>query len=308
MTSRTSGLVGASVLALCLALPNVSLGAASGPESFASPSAAKDGLIAAVRNHDQAALRTILGPSADDLLFSGDSVEDAHAAQMFLAAIDERSSLEPIDRMRVALRAGKDNWEFPIPIVRRSSGWQFDAAAGKNEILARRIGRNELQAVQACLAFVDAQREYAAIDRGDGVLEYAQRFLSTDGRHDGLYWPTKAGETESPLGPAFAEARAEGYTSRPDASGRTPFHGYYFKILAAQGPDAKGGAYEYLAGNRMIGGFALVAWPASYGASGFTTFMVNQDGVVFQNDLGSGTARIAPGMTKFDPGKGWTKV
>ncbi|HEX4860194.1 MAG TPA: DUF2950 family protein, partial [Rhizomicrobium sp.] len=198
MKPRTNFLIAFGALALSLSVARAD---AAGPENFASPVAAKDRFVAAVRSHDAAALKSILGPSADDLLYSGDSVEDARVAKQFLAALDQRSNLDEIDARRTVLLVGNDNWAFPIPIVKRASGWQFDAAAGKDEILARRIGRNELQAVQACLAFVDAQREYASTDHGDGTLEYAQRFVSSDGKRDGLYWPAKDGDPQSPLGP-----------------------------------------------------------------------------------------------------------
>ena len=178
-------------------------------------------------------------------------------------------------------------------------------------MLARRIGRNELYTIQACLAYVDAQREYAEQDRGDKVLDYAQRFVSTPGKHDGLYWPTADGKPQSPLGPVFAAAQSRGYdlakAKAEGLPGHTPFNGYYFRILTGQGSSAPGGAYSYLAGNRMIGGFALVAYPVKYGVSGVMTFLVNHDGVVYQKDLGPGTTAIAENMKVFDPGKGWTK-
>ena len=179
--------------------------------------------------------------------------------------------------------------------------------AGKEELLARRIGRNELYTIQACLAYVDAQREYAQKDRGDRVLDYAQRFISTPGKHDGLYWSTAEGEQPSPLGPVFVAAQSRGYSFANVKGGQTPFDGYYFRILNGQGPSAPGGAYSYMAGNKMIGGFALVAYPVSYGISGVMTFLVNHDGVVYQKDLGQDTKSIAEGMKLFDPGKGWTK-
>ena len=299
----------AALLALCLCLSDAVL--AAPPQSFATPALATNALVSAVRNKDIATLRKILGPAGDDIVYSGDSTADDAAGRNFLAAYDAHSNLSRQDPVRENLEVGNDNWVFPIPIVKTRSGWQFDAAAGRAEILARRIGANELDAIEACLAYVDAQRDYASVYRGDGVLEYAQHFVSSNGSHDGLYWDAKPGEAQSPLGPAFAEARAEGYAPRAagsDIDHSAPFHGYYYKILKAQGPAARGGAYDYVAGGRMIGGFALVAYPASYGVSGFTTFMVNQDGVVFQRDLGPGTGKIASKITQFNPTKAWIKV
>jgi hypothetical protein len=299
----------ATLLALCLCLSGPALSAP--PERFASPSLAANALVSAVRAKDIATLRTILGPAGDDIVYSGDSTADDEAGREFLAAYDAHSNVSQRDPMRAYLEVGNDNWVFPIPLVKTRAGWQFDAAAGRSEILARRIGGNELDAIEACLAYVDAQREYASVYRGAGVLEYAQHFVSSNGTHDGLYWEAKPGEAQSPLGPAFAEARAEGYAPRAagsDVDHSAPFHGYYFKILKAQGPAARGGAYDYVADGRMIGGFALIAYPASYGVSGFTTFTVNQDGIVFQRDLGPGTGKIAPEITQFNPTKAWTKV
>lgn len=284
---------------------------AAGPQSFATPPLAAKALVSAVRAKDIAALRTILGPDGDDIVYSGDSTADQEAGREFLAAYDAHSKVFQRDPVRAYLEVGNDNWVFPIPIAKTRSGWQFDAAAGRAEILARRIGQNELGAIESCLAYVDAQRDYASAYRGDGVLEYAQRFVSSNGTHDGLYWDAGPGEAQSPLGPDFAAARAEGYTPRAagsDVDHSAPYHGYYYKILAAQGPAARGGAHDYLADGHMIGGFALIAFPARYGASGFTSFMVNQDGVVFQRDLGTDTEKTASKITTFNPTKGWTKV
>jgi len=226
----------------------------------------------------------------------------------FLAAYDAHWDITHKGASVAVLDVGKDDWPLPIPLVKNAAGWHFDTAAGKREILARRIGRNEMAAIQAALAYVDAQRDYASKDRGDGVLDYAQRFISTPGKHDGLYWETAQNEPASPLGPTFAAARAEGYGFGGQQQSPRPYHGYYYRILTAQGPAAKGGAYSYLAGNHMIGGFALVAYPASYRVSGVTSFIVNQDGVIFQKDLGPNTADIASKMNEFNPGPGWTKV
>ena len=273
---------------------------------------AQDGvnaLVAAVRDNNKSTLIAILGAAGRDIVSSGDEAQDASRRAKFVAAYDAHSKLDQINAHKVMLDVGNDNWQFPIPLVKTASSWHFDTAAGKQELLARRIGQNELSAIQASLAYVDAQREYASEDRGDGVLDYAQRFRSSPNKHDGLYWETASNEPQSPLGPGFAKARAEGYFGGegPDANaGPSPYHGYYFKILTAQGSAAKGGAYGYMAGNHMIGGFGLVAYPATYRVSGITTFIVNQDGVVYQQDLGPKTSEIASSMTQFNPGPGWT--
>ncbi|MFI5317233.1 MAG: DUF2950 domain-containing protein, partial [Myxococcota bacterium] len=194
---------------------------------------------------------------------------------------------------------------FAIPLVRKGDQWHFDAAAGRKEILARRVGRNELATIQVCLAYVDAQREYGSKDRNaDGLFEYAKKFRSTPGQQDGLYWPAEPNEPESPLGEFVADARSEGYAGKPAG---TPYHGYLFKILTAQGPHAAGGAYDYLVRGRMLGGFALVAYPAQYGNSGVMTFLVNHDDVVYSKDLGPDTKKIAAAMKRFDPDSTWKK-
>ncbi|HUO92073.1 MAG TPA: DUF2950 domain-containing protein [Rhizomicrobium sp.] len=294
-------------LALCVALAGGPADAAQ--RKFHSPQEAVDALVKAVRVNDRTALMAILGAEGRDIVASGDENEDAARRNKFVAAYDEHSKLDQINPYKTMLDVGNDNWQFPIPLVKSKAGWRFDTAAGRNELLARRIGQNEMAAIQASLAYVDAQKEYASEDRGDGVLDYAQRFRSTPGKHDGLYWETAGNEPESPLGPGFAKARAEGYFGNADPnSGPQPFHGYYFKILTGQGADAKGGAYNYMVGNRMIGGYAMVAYPASYRVSGVTTFIVNQDGVVYQQDLGPKTSEIASRMTVFNPGPGWTKA
>jgi DUF2950 family protein len=198
------------------------------------------------------------------------------------------------------LSIGKDAWPFPIPLVKEAAGWRFDTAAGKEEILNRRIGRNELDAMQAALAYGDAQREYYAMNpQKDKLLQYAQKFVSTQGKRDGLYFPTKEGEPRSPLGPLFDKAKAAGYEQGGG------YHGYRYKILKAQGPDAKGGAYDYVVKGKMIGGYALVAWPVNYGNTGVMTFMVNHDGVIYEKNLGPGTAAAAEKITRFNPDKTW---
>jgi Protein of unknown function (DUF2950) len=277
------------------------------PESFATPQAGFDALVGAVRTGDTKTLEAILGPDGNEIVESGDPVADKEAGRVFLAAYDLHSKIVQPDGSHAVLQIGADDWPLPIPLVKSAQGWRFDASAGKHELLARRIGRNELNTIQACLAYVDAQREYADNDHGDGVLDYAQRFVSSQNKHDGLYWPANAGDPKSPLGPAFAMAQLRGYALGAGMS-REPYHGYYFKILTGQGKSAPGGAYSYLADKRMIGGFALVAYPARYGASGVMTFVVNQDGVVYQKDLGPRTGETAERMTLYDPGPGWSNT
>jgi hypothetical protein len=295
--------------AFCALLTGLAL-AAPAARSFASPQQALDTLVAAMRKGDTATLEVILGPEGDTILHSGDPAQDQVAQKKFLAEYDTYSALVPRDAAKETVEVGNDHWPMPIPIVKVGSGWQFDTAAGAHEVLARRIGQNETETIQVCLAYVDAQRDYASVDRGDGVLDYARRFVSTAGKTDGLYWPTKPGAPQSPLGPAFAAAREQGYIA--DGAHATdvpvPYHGYYYRILEGQGPNAKGGAYDYVVKGKMIGGFALVAVPAIYRVSGVTTFLVNQDGTVFQKDLGPDTGTIVQKMTKFDPDKSWTPV
>ncbi len=299
---------------LVSAVAALSLGAtmavAQGSQGAAFPSA-QDGVdkfVAAARANDQAMLDKILGPDGRDILHSGDVQADKNALSRFVAAYDAGHKLNQDSPTKATLSVGADDWPMPVPLVKQADGWHFDSAAGREELLARRIGRNELTTIEACKAFVDAQREYAAQDRGDGILDYAQRFVSSPGKKDGLYWPTKPGEPESPLGPLFAKAQAAGYA--PGKSGGAPqaFNGYYFRILDGQGPNAKGGAYSYLAHGKLMGGFALIATPASYGVSGVMTFIVNQDGEVYQKDLGPDTAKAAAAIKTFDPGPGWKKT
>jgi len=277
------------------------------PKRFASAEEALLAFVAALRAGDTKALMVILGSEGRTLISSGDPVGDRRSREMFLQAYDTGNRLVAKDKTMV-LQIGGDDWPFPIPLVKESQRWRFDTRQGREEIVARRIGRNELYTIQTCLAYVDAQREYYSEDRnGDGILEYAQQFASTPGKHDGLYWPTQPAEPPSPLGALVVRARAEGY--RRDASGGpTPLHGYLYRILTAQGPSAQDGAYDYVAGGHMIAGFALIAFPAQYGVSGVMTFMVNHDGVVYQKDLGSSTRSIALARRKFEPDSTWTKT
>ena len=226
-----------------------------------------------------------------------------------MAAYDEKNRLAT-EGENTILIVGKQDWPFPIPLVKKGQSWVFDTEKGRQEILNRRIGGNELFTIQACLAVVDAQREYAMkIHDNDksGLLEYAQKFVSDPGKKNGLYWEVKAGEPESPLGPIMTQIKSEGYEKKPSGA-PVPYHGYYYRILTAQGKDAPGGAYSYLVKGKMIGGFAVVAYPAEYGNSGVMTFIVNHDGKVFQKNLGKNTATVAKSMKEYNPDKTWTEV
>jgi Protein of unknown function (DUF2950) len=293
-------------LALALVLHGAAYAAPSGQKSFESLDDAVSALIGAFRTQDQKKLVEILGPKGRAVISSGDKVADRAAYERFVAAYDRAHRLEG-GGGKVVLYIGDDNYPVPIPLVPDGPRWFWDTDAGDDEILFRRIGRNELATIQVCLAYVDAQREYYSRSRGAGLLEYAQRLDSTKGKRDGLYWETAPGEKPSPLGPLVVEARAAGYT-KPEAGKRRPYHGYLYHMLFAQGPAAPGGAYDYLIKGHMIGGFALVAFPASYAVSGITTFIVNHDGVVYQKDLGPNTAKIANAMKAYNPDETWTKV
>jgi DUF2950 family protein len=297
------------MMAIVIALVLVLAGSAPAAEQkrFESVGVAVDALIAALRADDQKALGEILGAAGRPLVSSGDPVSDRTSMTRFVAEYDQRHQLEA-GGGKIILRVGADDFPLPIPLVPDGPSWRWDTEAGKEEILNRRVGRNELATIQVCLAYVDAQREYYSQPHSrDGILEYAQRFGSTPGKRDGLYWPTKPDEPPSPFGDLVAKARGEGYRANKD-SGRTPYHGYFYRILTGQGPQAPGGAYDYVVRGHMIGGFAMVAFPAEYGVSGVMTFLVNHDGVVYQKDLGANTSRLAEAMKRFDPDSTWQKL
>jgi hypothetical protein len=305
LTNLVHGLLLAAALS-CVGVGPVAL-AAEKQETFSSPEDAAKALGAASRAGDVKALENILGPGSASLIRSGDSVADRRGRERFAQAYEEASKVERQGDAKAILLIGKDEWPMPIPIVKGKDGWRFDAKQGREEVLNRRVGRNELSAVQAMLAYVDAQREYYLRNpRGDKLLHYAQKFDSARGKRDGLYFPTKAGEAPSPLGPLFAKAKAAGYSKDEDGL-PDPYFGYRYRILKAQGADAPGGAYDYVVQGRMIGGFALIAWPASYGNSGVMTFIVNHDGVVYEKNLGPGTATAAGKITRFNPDKTWKR-
>lgn len=280
--------------------------AALAQQTFKTPQDAVDALVATAKSADPKAAIAILGPGGDDIVSSGDKVADEAARTRFVASYDAKHEIKMEGDKSATLIIGDNDYPFPIPLVRHRGKWSFDTESGRREILARRIGHNELDAIQICLAYVDAQNEYADKDRtGAGAGVYAARFISEPGKKDGLYWPTAQGEPESPLGELFATATRQGY--HPGA-GRAPYHGYFYKILTKQGPDAPGGAVNYLVNGKMIGGFALVAYPDEYRNSGVMTFIVNHTGTVFQKDLGPDTGQIAEKMTTFDPDSTWTRV
>lgn len=274
-------------------------------KTFKSPDATVNALMDATRAHDVKALVSLFGPGSEDLISSGDDVDDAWGRSMFVKAYGEAHRLEKAGDKKRILYVGKDDWPMPVPIVKSGTRWLFQTKEGRQEILSRRIGKNELDAIQTCLATVDAQKEYAVLDRDtDQLLEYAQKFESEKGKSDGLYWETAPGEPLSPLGPLVARATAEGYGNAE----LSPYHGYYFRIVTAQGEHANGGAYSYIVNGNMIGGFAIVAYPALYRASGVKTLIVNHEGVVYEKDLGPETAKQAVAITTFDPDKSWKKV
>lgn len=296
------------IVTACVALLAITVSASvagSKQSAFATPEAAVAALAQAVRAHDEAALLKLFGPAGRELVFSGDEVADRSGREKFIRAYDLKHSLIPRTATAMTLQLGADGWSLPIPLVKRGAKWYFDAGKGKQEVLNRRIGRNELQVIEVMHAFVDAQHEYATRDCSRcGTVVFAQRLISTPGKRDGLYWEAKEGEPASPLGPLVAKAAREGYL---DAD-LSPFHGYYFRILTGQGEHAEGGAYSYLKNGRMILGFALVAYPAEYGNSGVMTFIVNQKGEVFQKNIGKKTRQLAEKLQRFDPDPSWRKV
>jgi hypothetical protein len=292
----------AGLIAAAIAILTVP--AASAQQSFKSPEDAASALVAAVKSGAARSMLKVLGSDAAEIVESGDSVADADLRERFLSAYDAKHALSYDGDKKAILIVGPDDSPFPIPLTRNRSGWEFDTGAGRQEILYRRIGRNELDAIQTALAYVDAQNDYADKDPGGaGKGVYAQRFVSSAGKKDGLFWPSDG--NESPLGELVAEASADGYKISDEPQ---PYHGYYYRILTKQGSNAPGGALNYVVNGKMIGGFALVAYPAEYGNSGVMTFLVNHAGTVYQKDLGDRTEAIAGRMKSFDPDQTWKKV
>jgi len=281
---------------------------AESPRTFSSPSEAVKALVAATNAGDHAAVDAIFGPDVKELL-SGDPKQDAVEFTAFAKLIGQFSQLVQKADDRFILNLGNQNWPFPIPLVKKAGAWSFDTKAGKEEIVNRRIGEDELNAIGVCRTYLVAQREYASEDRvGDGVLRFAQRLRSTSGHKDGLFWPATPNEEPSPFGPLIAEVHAEGYGGKTAEGEPQPFKGYRFKILTAQGASAPGGAYNYIVNGNLIAGFALVAYPAHWGESGIMTFIVNQWGKVYECNLGADSAEIAAAMAEFDPDQDWKVV
>jgi hypothetical protein len=273
--------------------------------SFDSADAAVSALVAALEKDDTAKLRQLLGPDSEDVLSSGDAVQDRNDRADFVTAYRQGHSLVPDGDDTMVLVIGDKQWPFAIPVTRRDGRWVLDGAKGADELVYRRIGTNELGAIAVCRGFVDAQNEYASVGRdGDRAGIYALKLISDEGLHNGLYWPTGEDEAPSPAGPFVAAAAGEGYR----AGGGTPYHGYYFRMLYAQGSNANGGARDYFANGLLTQGFALVAWPADYQVSGVMTFIIDQDGVAFQKDLGEDTAAAVEKIEVFDPDSSWVAV
>jgi len=293
------------LLVLLLLLATDGRAAAAAQSTYATPEDAATALVLSLKSGDRKRVLDVLG-DAGSWISSGDPAADRATRERFLAAYADKHAIV-VAGDKSTLTVGKDDYPFAFPLVKSGNRWRFDTAAGKDELLARRIGENELDAIKVLLAIVDAQFEYASEDRnGDGVLAYAKKFASSAGKRDGLYWPTKAGEPQSPLGALVAHATREGYVKSDAAP--APYHGYYYRLLDGQGRNAVSGARDYVVHGRSIGGFAVVAYPARYANSGIMSFIVNQDGTVWQSDLGPRTAERASAMRLYDPGPGWTRV
>lgn len=303
----------AIILALVFIFNAAALCAAQGPADqngqkfFNTPDEAVDSLILAVKNNDTKALTDIIGKQYIDLVETSDEIADAADRQRFLELVAEKKSIKDLPDGCKELVVGNIDWPFPVTLIKEKDGWRFDSETGLEELLNRVIGQNEFNVIQICKVYAQAQREYAQADRmGNGIIEYAQKFKSSIGKKDGLYWPTDAGkgEKDSPLGPLVIDYQSYFDSSKKGAA--DPFCGYYFKILTAQGPDAPGGAYNYIINGHMVSGFALAAFPARYGSTGIMTFIVNQQGKVYQKDLGQDTANIVKDMKKYNPDKTWS--
>jgi hypothetical protein len=306
MSIMNSLILRASLATLAAGLTLIQAAPQASQQTFATPQEAAQALVDAAEKNDTAALLKLFGPAGKDIIQSGDAADDKAARAEFAERARAKLQVKPDhdNPNRAIIVAGNQNWPLPVPLVRANGQWHFDAASGRVEILARRIGRNELAAIDVCRGYVEAQMEYASRDRdAHGMLKYAQHILSSPGKKDGLYYE---GEPETLVPKSFADAAAVLLQER----GKKPaaYHGYFFHILKAQGPDARGGAMDYVVKGEMIGGFALVAWPAEYGVSGVQTLIVNHNGVVYEKDLGPQTATLARQMTRFNPDKTWKPV
>jgi hypothetical protein len=305
MRARSKLFAGHALLIVAvLALGSLPAAAADpAQKSFASPLEAIHGLVGAARANDDAALRAILGPGSEEIISSGDPVEDRNARARVVAAAKQRTRLETLPSGEVVAHLGSDDWPLPIPVVKDGDRWRFDTPAAKEELLNRRIGRNELKAIAVARVYVEAQREHARLEH-----DYAQKLRSDPGKRDGLYWEDPSGRHPSPLGPLLAEASAEGYGKQDPAGAPQPYHGYFYRILREQGAHAPGGARSYVKDGKMTAGYALVAYPAEHGSSGVMTFIVGPEGIVYQTNLGDKTNDVAKGMTAYDPDESWAPV
>jgi hypothetical protein len=294
-----------AALALLVAgcIPTRSMAQQPGQKTFSSAQEATAALVAAAQSNDEKALLDILGPDAKQIVSSGDETEDAQNRTNFVQRYQEMHRLVKEPDGTTTLYAGDENWPMPIPLVNKGNSWYFDTAAGKREILYRRVGRNEISTIHVCQQLVAAQKEYYSAHNN----EYAQKFISDEGQQDGLYWKAENGQPQSPVGPLVAEAVAEGYTPTHDGSPSTPYRGYYYRVLTRQGPSARGGAKSYIANGKMTEGFAFVAYPAEDRSSGVMTFIVGKDGVVYRKDLGPNTATLAKALKSFNPDSTWKK-
>jgi hypothetical protein len=299
--------VGFAVALLLLILSGLGLAQQAGQKTFASADDASQALFAAAQSGDRAALLEILGPAGAPIVSSSDDVQDKNSRDEFVARYQQMHRLAKEPDGTTTLYVGAENWPVPLPLVYKSGVWYFDAEAGAKEILFRRIGNNEFATMEVLHALVDAENDYYSEPRDGQAQQYAQKFASDEGKHNGLYWKTSEGEPESPAGPLVAFAAGEGY-SKKQSEGPSPFHGYFYRILTSQGKSAKGGAKSYVVNGEMTGGFALLAYPADYRSSGVMTFIVNQDGVIYQKDLGSKTAELASTMKDYAPDKTWRKA
>ena len=311
MSRKRGGIALATRLLLLAVVMSVAACSKSGKPSvqvFPTPEEASDALLAAAKSGDQAALLAIFGPESKELISSGDTVQDREVVDAFVARYGVMHRWRKMADGDQVLLVGADNFAFPIPLKKNGGRrWFFDTAAGKDEILNRRIGRNELAIIEVCRAVEEAQTEYHShLHDGATTKQYALKFISDAGKHNGLYWQSAAGQPESPLGPLAAFATSEGYSVKPDA--HTPFHGYYFHMLKGQSSRAPSGVKVYLVDGKMTGGFAIVAYPAEYGNSGVMTFIINQDGLLLQKDLAKTTMETATAMTEFDPDATWSPV
>jgi hypothetical protein len=305
---RTTILGSLISLAIVIVFAGCSKSAKTSYQTFVAPDDASNGLVNAAKSGDPSAVIAVFGPDSKDVIFSGDPVQDKEIAGAFVTAYDVMHRWRKMPDGSQTLLIGADNFPFPIPLKKNAAGqWSFDVAAGREEILMRRIGRNELAVIEVCNALVDAEAEYFSMRHDDGSTgQFAAKFISDSGKQNGLYWESPEGQPKSPLGPMAVYATNEGYNVKPDA--HVPFHGYYFRMLTRQGANAPGGAKDYIVNGKMTGGFAFVAYPAQYRNSGVMTFIINQDGDLLQKDLGTDTAQTAAAMAEFNPDPSWTQV